>query len=99
MLTIVSSVLTGLITLVTAWFAFRSKKDENKTSEVGTIFSGYNAIVISLQSEVARQKQEIAELRKMQNECEARNDYLDAEIEELRKQMENFQSGSEVSNG
>lgn len=90
-LALLSAVSAVVVAVITGIFAFRGKRDENHVNEVGTIFDGYQGMVVALQSEVNRQHDEIKELRKMQDDCEARNDALEAEISVLKETVEGLE--------
>lgn len=87
-LALISAVSAIVVAAITGIFAFRGKRDENAVNQVGTIFDGYQGMVASLQGEVIRQHREIEDLRKNQDECEERNDALEAEIADLRELVE-----------
>jgi len=96
-LALLSAVSAAVVAVITGIFAFRGKRGENHVNEVGTIFDGYQGMVTALQNEVNRQHAEIKDLRRLQDECEAHTDSLEAQISVLRETVEGLERAIRIS--
>lgn len=81
---IVSGSLAVIVAIVTAWFTFRTKREEMGVQEIRTVLSGYKEIVGTLQDEIARLQVEITQMRNAMEDCERRNAEMESEVAQLR---------------
>lgn len=82
--TIISGSLAIIVAVVTAWFTFRTKREEMGVEEIRTVLSGYKEIVGTLQDEIARLQIEITQMRDAMADCERRNAEMESEVARLR---------------
>lgn len=82
--TIISGSLAIIVAAMTAWFTFRTKREEMGVQEIRTVLSGYKEIVGTLQDEIARLHIEITQMRNAMEDCERRNAEMESEVARLR---------------
>ena len=95
--TLISGGVALIVAAITAFFAFRGKRDENNIAEIQTVLEGYKEIVLALNSEISRLRGEIQSMRKAMDDCEERNDKLQLEVEKLRTCVTRLERG--LTNG
>lgn len=81
---IISGAVAILVAVVTAFFTFRGKQDENNIAEIRTVLDSYREIVSALNREIERLKNEIEAMRKEMQDCDTRNSEMEIEISRLR---------------
>lgn len=91
---LVAAILAFISGLVSSYLVFRGQKMSAKvqaksanTEQVETIFGGYSQMVMNLQQELARMRDQLEELRTEQEACEERNRVLEGEIVELKQRI------------
>jgi len=89
---IISGSLAIIVAVMTAWFTFRTKREEMGVQEIRTVLSGYKEIVGTLQDEISRLRDEITQMRDSMADCERRNEEMESEVARLRACVSKLES-------
>lgn len=91
---LVSGSFAIIVAIVTAWFTFRTRREEMGVEEIKTVLLGYKEIVGTLQDEIARLQVEIIQMRDAMADCERRNAEMESEVAQLRTCVAKLESDS-----
>jgi hypothetical protein len=91
---LVSGSFAIIVAIVTAWFTFRTRREEMGVEEIKTVLLGYKEIVGTLQDEIARLQVEIIQMREAMADCERRNAEMESEVAQLRTCVAKLESDS-----